>query len=194
MLRVFQIASNVTTTPVSVIASDDGSASRIFSEWVERHRPDELTDKPRVCLVGANELALQPQLTSAVERCVEGIAYWCGHRLGYYVAAPHEVQLGALGPPATLMKCFEVDDEAEVMLVFARTSEHARELFTVWNRLAYGDDGKSATIEEMSPWLLRGPQVTLREDMDMGLTGVGAVCEDGFWRIFPADHEPTLVK
>ena len=194
MLRVFQIASNVTTTPVCAIAFDDGAASRIFSKWVERHHPGEQVDRPRVRLVGANELALQPQLTSAVERCVEGIAYWCGHRLGYYVAAPHEVQLGALGPPATLMKCFEVDDEAEVMLVFARTSEHARELFTVWNRLAYGDDGKSATIEEMSPWLLRGPQVTLREDMDMGLTGVGAVCEDGFWRIFPADHEPTLVK
>ena len=65
-------------------------------------------------------------------------------------------------------------------------------MFTVWNRLAYGDDGVNATVEEMSPWLLRGPQVTLREDMDIGLTGVGSVCEDGFWHIFPADYEPNF--
>ena len=45
---------------------------------------------------------------------------------------------------------------------------------------------------EMSPWLLKGPQVTLREDMDVGLIGVGAVCEDGFWHIFPADYEPSF--
>ena len=191
MLRVFQIASNVNATPVSIIASDARCASKIFSTWVERHHPGEQVERPLVRLVGANELALQPQLVSAVERGVEGVIYWCGHRLGYYVAAPGEVQLGALGPAATVVKCFEVDDEAEVMLVFARTSEHARELFTVWNRLAYGDDGESATIEEMSPWLLRGPQVTLREDMDVGLTGVGSVCEDGFWHVFPADHEPS---
>ena len=192
MLSVFQIASNVTTTPVSIIASDDGAASRIFSKWVERHHPGEQVERSRVRLVGANELVLQPQLASAVESGAEGIAYWCGHRLGYYVAAPLEVQLGALGPPATLVKCFEVDDEAEVRMVFAHSSDHARELFTVWNRLAYGDDGVNATVEEMSPWLLRGPQVTLREDMDMGLTGVGSVCEDGFWHIFPADYEPSF--
>ena len=84
----------------------------------------------------------------ADEGGVEGVAYWCGHRLGYYVAAPGEVQLGALGPVTTLVKCFEVDDEADVTLVFAHTIEHARELFREWNRLAYGDDGESATVEE----------------------------------------------
>ena len=193
MLRVFHGVSDLPSTPLILIAHDDDAASRIFDTWTERHRPDEVTANHHLLGVGANQLALQPQLAETVEGGVEGVAYWCGHRLGYYVAAPHEVQLGALGPPATLVKCFEVDDEAEVMLVFARTSEHARELFTVWNRLAYGDDGESATIEEMSPWLLRGPQVTLREDMDVGLTGVGSVCEDGFWRIFPADYEPTVV-
>ena len=192
MLRVFEIASNVTTTPVSIIASDDGAASKIFSKWVERHHPGEQVERPRVRLVGANDLALQPQLAEAADGNVEGVAYWCGHRLGYYVAAPGEVQLGALGTATTLVKCFEVDDEADVMLVFAHTMELARELFTVWNRLAYGDDGENATVEEMSPWLLRGPQVTLREDMDIGLTGVGAVCEDGFWHVFPADYEPNF--
>ena len=193
MLRVFQIVSEVAPAPLTVIAADDGGASRIFSTWFERHHPEEVVGKARVRAVGANELALQPQLTDAVGRGVEGVTYWCGHRLGYYVAAPQEVQLGALGPAATLVKCFEVDDEAEVVVVFAHTSDHARELFGEWNRLAYGDSGENATVEEMSPWLLRGPQVTLREDMDVGLTGVGSVCEDGFWRIVPADYEPTVV-
>ena len=41
--------------------------------------------------------------------------------------------------------------------------------------------------------MLRGPQVTLREDMDIGLTGVGAVCDDGFWHVLPADYEPNYV-
>ena len=193
MLRVFQIASEVAPAPLTVIAADDDRASRIFRSWAERHHPGELVGKTHVRAVGANELALQPQLADAVGRGVDGVTYWCGHRLGYYVAAPHEVQLGALRPASTPVKCFEVDDEAEVLIVFAHTSEHARELFGEWNRLAYGDSGENATVEEMSPWLLRGPQVTLREDIDGGLTGVGSVCEDGFWRIFPADYEPTYV-
>lgn len=191
MLRVFQIASEVAPAPLTVIAADDGGASGIFSTWFERHHPEEVVGKARVRAVGANELALQPQLTDTVARGVEGVAYWCGHRLGFYVAAPHEVQLGALRPASTPVKCFEVDDEAEVLIVFAHTSEHARELFGEWNRLAYGDSGENATVEEMSPWLPRGPQVTLREDMDMGLIGERSVCEDGFWRIFPAGYEST---
>ena len=192
MFRAFHGVFDQSSIPLILIAPDDGAASRIFGTWMERHRPDELSDNNRIRAVGANDLALQPQLADAVDRGVEGVAYWCGHRLGYYVAAPGEVQLGALGPATTLVKCFEVDDEAEVMFVFAHTIEHARELFDVWNRLAYGDGGENATVEGMSPWLLRGPQVTLREDMDVGLTGVGSVCEDGFWRIFPADYEPSF--
>ena len=54
-------------------------------------------------------------------------------------------------PAATLVKCIDVDDEAEVVIAFAHTSDHARELFDEWNRLAYGGGGKSATVEEMSP-------------------------------------------
>lgn len=192
MLRAFHGVSDQSSAPLILIAPDGETASRIFDSWMERHRPDELAANNRVLAVGANKLALQPQLAEAVGRGVEGVAYWMGHRLGFYIAAPGEVQLGALGPATTLVKCFEVDDEADVMFVFAHTIEHARELFTVWNRLANGDDGENATIEEMSPWLLRGPQVTLREDMDIGLTGVGAVCEDGFWHVFPADYEPSF--
>ena len=147
MLRVFQIASEVAPAPLTVIAADDGGASRIFSTWFERHHPEEVVGKARVRAVSANELALQPQLTDAVGRGVEGVTYWCGHRLGYYVAAPGEVQLGALGPATALVKCFEVDDEAEVVIVFAHTSEHARELFDVWNRLAHGADRRRAAAQ-----------------------------------------------
>ena len=193
MFRAFHGVFDQSSIPLILIAPDDDAASRIFDTWMERHRPDDVADNNRIRAVGANQLALQPQLSDAVERGVEGVAYRCGHRLGYYIAAPGEVQLGALGPATTTVKCFEVDDEAEVIVVFAHNAEHARELFREWNRLAYGDDGENATVQEMSPWFLRGPQVTLREDMDGGLTGVGSVCEDGFWRIFPADYEPTYV-
>ena len=146
MLRVFQIVPEVAPALLTVIAADDGGASRIFSAWLERHHPEEQVGKTHVRAVGANELALQPQLNDAVDRGVEGVAYWCGHRLGYYVAAPQEVQIGALGPTAPTVKCFEVDDEAELVLVFALTNERARKLFQEWNRLAYGDSGENATV------------------------------------------------
>ena len=29
--------------------------------------------------------------------------------------------------------------------------------------------------------------------MNVGLIGVRSVCEDGFWRIFPAAYEPAYV-
>ena len=194
MLQAFHGVSPLPNTSLMLVAPDVGAVSRIFDTWMARHRPDELFDNSRMRAIGANELALQPQLADNVDRGVEGVGYWCGHRLGFYVAAPGEVQLGALGPAATLVKCFEVDDEAEVIVVFAHTVEHARELFREWNLLAYGDDGDSATAQQMSSWLLRWLQVTLGEDMDAGLTGVGSVCEGGFWRIFPQDYEPTYVE
>jgi hypothetical protein len=192
MLRVYLITSDVIPLPLTVIAEDDGAASRMFGEWAGHHHPGELLENVEIKLLSATDQALQPQLEAARAQGMAGLAYWAGHRLGYLVAAPQEPRFGALAPHEPDVRCYAVDDEAEEVLVLARTREQAVALFTEWNLIAYGDRGESATVKEMSPWLLRGPQVTLREDMDEGLTGVGSVCEDGFWRIFPADYEPTI--
>ena len=72
--------------------------------------------------------------------------------------------------------------------------EDAVAAYTVWSLLAWGEMDEFFSVNEMSRWLLRGPQVTLRDDMDAGLLGVGTVCEDGFWRIYPADHEPSIKR
>lgn len=194
MLRVFLITNNITAVPLTVIAQDDGAASTIFGTWAGCNHPTEPITRLETTLLSATDLALQPQLAEAARQGVAGVCYWAGHRLGFMVAAPQEPQFGALAPYEPDVRCYAFDDDSEETLVFARTDEHAVALYTEWTLIAYGGKGEHATLKEMSRWLLRGPQVTLREDMDTGLTGVGAVCEDGFWRIFPADYEPEISR
>jgi hypothetical protein len=194
MLRVFKVEWEHMPNPLTIIAPDDGAAIRIFDEWVEHHPPLDRWTMRTVSLVSPTELVIQPQLADAVRQGVASVVYFVGHRLGYLLAAPGEAQLGAIAPPEPEVRSFAVNDGAEETLVFARDLERARELFSTWNALTYGDDGEGAIIEEFSRWLLHGPRATLREDMDLGLTGVGEVAEDGFWHIYPADHEPTIER
>ncbi len=49
-------------------------------------------------------------------------------------------------------------------------------------------------MREVSLSMLTGAYMTLRDEMDEGLTGVAMICEDDCWRLFPADYEPPLTK
>jgi hypothetical protein len=94
----------------------------------------------------------------------------------------------------TDVQCYSVFDEEGEQLVFALNMEDAVAAYAVWSMLSWGEMDEFFTVKEMSRWLLRGSQVMLREDMDAGLLGVGTVCEDWFWRIYPADHEPAVTR
>lgn len=192
MLRVFEMFIEEAVVPLTVIAKDDVGAHRVFEAWAENHLGICTLDRPEIKLLSATELALQPQLAEAAAQGVPGVAQFLSHRAGWIVTAPQEPLVGAWAPPETDVRCFAAAHEAEETLVFALTLEHAAALYTHWNLDAYGDGPVNATIREMSRWLLRGPLVTLREEMDGGLTGIGMVCEDDFWRIFPPDHETPL--
>jgi hypothetical protein len=194
MLRVFLITSDLTPVPLTVIAAHDAAAGEIFATWATHHHPGQQVADPKIRLLSADDLAVQPQLADAVAQGAAGVTYWCGHRLGFLVAAPQEVQFGSLAPSEPMVRCYAAGDDAEEVLVFARNVDEAIGLFTVWNATANGFREGPESMLEMTRWLLRGPQVILREDMDAGLTGVGRVCEDGFWRVFPADYEAPLTR
>ena len=74
----------------------------------------------------------------------------------------------------------------------ARTLERAIASSHLYSLDQTGGPAEYDKVIELSPWLLTGPLVTLREEMFEGITGVGMKCEDGFYRIFPADYDPPL--
>ena len=192
MIRIYLASNDKLPTPLTIFASDYNEADLILMAWVERHWPQAIAAPTEFKLLSATELALQPQLAEAAGAGVSGVGYWTGHRAGWVVAAPHEDRLGALTPMETDVRCYSVFDEDGEQLVFAQNMEQAVASYTVWSMLAYGAMDEFFSVKEMSRWLLRGPQVMLREGMDAGLLGVGSACKDGFWRIYPADYEHVV--
>lgn len=194
MIRVYIAFSDALQTPLTIIANDSNQASQLFDAWVERHRPNADAPAPEFRLLTINEMALQPQLAYAAGAGVPGVAYWVNHRAGWLVAAPQDNQKGALAPPETDVRCYSVIDDDGEHLVFAENIETATSFFVHWCLITDGAVDDDFSIKEMSRWLLRGPMVTLREDMDAGLLGIGSVSVDDFWRIYPADYEPSFER
>lgn len=172
-----------------VIAPDTETARNLFEDWVQDHREGMPTLDIRVELVSRVELAQQPQLRVPTEGGVASIAYWLGHRTGWWTAAPHEPQIGSLAPFEPMVSCFAFDYEAEEVLCFANDEDAAWETFRKYCELMFETDGDEAICQEIPRWLLQGPQVTLREDMDHDLCGVGAITPDGFWHIYHPESE-----
>ena len=112
------------------------------------------------------------------------------------ISAPDGEARGLVAPPAPNVHCFVVTgfDDVSTVYVFAQTLERAIATLHLYSLDQSGGDAEYDTIEELSPWLLMGPKVTLREEMFEGETGIGHECDDGFWRIFPADHDLPLRK
>ena len=192
MQRIYLAHSTITSLPLRIVAPDSKVALDIYKVWSARMNGGEPPEGIEIELLSRNALALEPQLHAVMGEGMQGICYWLGHRPGYVVAAPGEPFMGYVAPPPCEVRCYVVDDDADETLVFAHSMDLARAIYIEWCKEAYGDGGDEESIEEISRWLLPGPMATLREDMDVGLTGVGSICEDGFWRIFPANHEPTV--
>ncbi len=78
--------------------------------------------------------------------------------------------------------------------MFAENIETATAFYAHRSMIDYGVVDDKFSVQEMSRWLLCGPMVTLREDMDAGLLGIGSVSADEFWNIYPVDYEPTFER
>jgi hypothetical protein len=103
--------------------------------------------------------------------------------------------LGEIAPPPTPLCCYGfLTIEYGGTYVVAAAYARAAELLRAYSHHLNGWDAEFGAAVEMSPWLLHGKQITPRAEMFAGKSGIGQPCEDGFWRVFPADYEPPLRK
>lgn len=109
--------------------------------------------------------------------------------------ARHDAEpIGAIAPPEPLVRAFEARLEAEGQrgvdaLVFALDASHALQLYLDYRRQDWSAGNSRVSILEFSRWELTGSQTRLREEMDMGVTGVAGQSPSGQWRIYPPNHE-----
>jgi hypothetical protein len=195
MLYAYQVHSDAISDKVTFVARDSNEVSRFFWLWCQRHAAHFHIRDAEILRLTPTDLALQPQLAEAVSRGVIGVAWWAGHIEGWVVVAPDADPLGVVALRLPSVKCFIFrGDDCEGLHVVAENEEHAKALFNTWSLDGNGWEGEFSDMREVSLWMLTGAYITLREEMDEGLTGVAMICEDDCWRLFPADYDPPLTK
>ncbi|KTR82484.1 hypothetical protein NS277_13470 [Novosphingobium barchaimii] len=191
MLNVYAVNSNRIYDPVTIVAHDAEEAFRNFLLWSSRHAPEALDGDSEVVQLTERDLALQPQLRDAASSGHTGVAWWMGHHEGWLITAPDGDAAGETAPPYTPIKCyaFTGSDEFGTIYVFTKTPELASAMLHLHGLARFGSDVDFEDVNEISPWLLTDGKMTMREQMFERVTGVGRPCEDGIWRIFPADYD-----
>lgn len=195
MTKVFAITSDALADSVTLVARDSAEAHRMFLLWLEVHAPAAMNAPAQIQELTDEQLAATPQLAQGAQGGI-GVAWWRGHREGWSLGAPDGPPLGVAAPPVPDVHCFQVSgfEGAQTVYVFAETRERAIATLHLYSLDQSGCEADYESLAEVSPWTLTGPLVTLREAMFEGETGIGHECEDGFWRIFPADYDPPLRK
>ena len=135
----------------------------------------------------------RPQLVETFEQAKQsrnvGVAYWLGHRAGWLVQHASAPMIGYHAELAPDVQYFRVDDGADLAVqVFANNQDEAAGLFQIWHYTQFGEVCGEFGCQQMSPWLLIGDQVSLREDMDGDQIGIAGHDEQGVWRVLPPDH------
>lgn len=190
MTNAFLFDGDPLTSRVIVIAHDEPEAFGLFWLWAEHKELDLSNLAEPIEVVPLLELSRSPQLAEVAYEGKVGIARWIGHREGWTVTDPNDdAPAGQLAPPETDLRCFVFTGEDGTLYVVAETLERAIATAEVYSLDQSGGPADYDNVLELSPWMLTGPMVTLREDMFEGITGVGMECDDDFWRIFPADYD-----
>jgi hypothetical protein len=129
---------------------------------------------------------VNPQLADAAGSGLVGVGYWMGHRDGWHIAPADADPIGVIFPVPPTSKCFAFrDDDMGELLMFVEDHKAAIMAYEFYIDDLDGWKGAMCSISEVSPWLLTGPQITLREEMEQGLEGVAELGDDGFWHITP---------
>ena len=192
MTNAYMFDGDPLSCRVIVIAHDVPEAFGLFWRWAE-HNELDLSDLAEPIEAVPYDLSRMPQLAEAAKSGMVGIARWVDHREGWNATNPDDnTPAGQLALPETDVCCFIFTGEDGTLYVFAETLERAIATSHIYSLDQSGGPAEYGNVVEHSPWLLTGPMVTLREEMFEGETGVGLKCEDGFWRIFPADYDPPL--
>jgi hypothetical protein len=195
MTNAYMFDGDPLTSRVIVIAHDVPEAFAMFWQWAEHNDIDLSGLAEPIEAVLLDDLSRTPQLDEAAKSGMVGIARWIDHRAPWIVAAPDDDEpVGRIAPPEINIGCFLFTGEDGTLYVVAGTLERAIATSHLYQLDQSGGPADYAEVVELSPWQLNGPLVTLREEMFEGITGVGMICEDGFYRIFPADYDRPLTK
>lgn len=196
MLNVYLATSEALPDAITIIAEDADEAALSFTVWRAMNLPAGDVVHADIVRLSERDLERTPQLAELASSWQSGIARWVGHREGWVVVSPGDMEpAGSLEPPQCPVSCFLFTHEDFGSLhVVAETMERAIATLHLWSLDRNGWSADYNTVTEVSPWQLSGPMMTLREDMFAGKVGVGLECEDGFWRVFPADYTPQLQK
>jgi hypothetical protein len=190
MTNAYMFDGDPLTCRVIVIAHDVPEAFELFWRWAEQNELDLSGLAEPIEAVLLDDLSRTPQLAEAARSGMVGIARWIDHRAPWIVAAPDDDErVGHIAPPEIGVGCFQFTGEDGTLYVVAETLERAIAASHLYSLDQTSSPAEYDTVVELSPWQLTGPLLTLREEMFEGEAGVGMKCEDGFWRIFPADYD-----
>lgn len=196
MTEIFIAMTDPTRDPVSLVARDIDEAFRLFHLWRGVHAPELADADVMVAELSERDLACRLELAAVLDLGRIGVAWWASDRGKWVVGTADDDALGVIAPPRPPVRCFVFDDvgDKSTVYVFAETIDAAVENLHTFNRTWERGDLTYAGGSEMSPWLLIGSMVTLREHIFEGKTGVGFQDGDGSWQIIPADHVPPLKR
>lgn len=192
MNKVYEFNCAALGLPVTIFAKNVGKAHEMFELWRSYHAPFLAITETTIGESSVSHLDDRPQLAEAARAGIAGVGYWMGHRDGWCIRPADGDAPGVIAPlvPAVKYYAWNSEDIGEV-LVFAETRHDADKIYDEFHRDQTGWEDDFPDVKEMSRWLLTGPKVTLREDMDVGLTGIGRECEDGSYEVPLTDTEES---
>ncbi|GAC1580320.1 MAG: hypothetical protein NVS3B5_13840 [Sphingomicrobium sp.] len=94
------------------------------------------------------------------------------------------------------MRCFRFsgDDEFGEVHVFAEDEQEASAIYQRFSAEMTGEESEYSERREIAREALVGPLELLQQDMDQGFKGIACECDDGMWRVFPADYEASVKR
>ncbi|MCW1381969.1 hypothetical protein OLX02_03955 [Novosphingobium sp. KCTC 2891] len=188
MAQVFIATTNEARDPVTLVARHVEEAFRLLYRWREAHDPRAVGTDAMLVHLTDRDIADQSQLAELARSGCVGLAWWTGEREGWVLGVPDGEALGDIAPPSPAVRCFVFTTmEPGGTYVVAETLEQGIEMLNAHSQRLNGWDARYGEVVELSVWLLYGTLITLRVEMFAGKTGVARECEDGFFRIAPAD-------
>ncbi|WP_225204454.1 hypothetical protein [Novosphingobium huizhouense] len=188
--KIFEFNTRSLPKPLTVCASNFDQASELYGLWSQTHAPFlELGEAEAKVSTWQAMMDVNPQLADAARSGLVGVAYWVGHREGWRIAPADAEPAGIIFPLEPPMKCFVFqDDDMGELLIIAEARRGALLAYEFYIDDLPGWKNAMCAITEISPWLLTGPKVRLRELMDAGWDGVGVPGENGEWTIIPFEE------
>jgi len=197
--NVFLVWAPESTVPLTVFAPSSEAAVETYTLWAAIHMPTWSHEPIRVQEVAPEWLGDRPQLEAAARRAShtgmhDAVLLFRDHVAGWIAVPAYAERVGAIAPVEPRVRSFEVrvqmDDRWNLaVMVFAESIEEAVQLYIDHCELNGGRVDHAYRVTEFSRWQLGGERRVLREQMDLGMTGVAGWSSERGWAIYPPGHE-----